>query len=137
MRHEPPDYTDISASYSRQPDGTIRVDNRAHDGEGELEESVGVATFTDAAEPGRLQVSFLPEGLRWIPFTKGDYWILRVDEGYRTALVGSPDYAYLWLLHREPELDVATRDMFLAYARSLGYALEGLVYTPHTRRRTA
>jgi apolipoprotein D and lipocalin family protein len=137
MRHEPPDYTDVSASYSRQPDGTIRVDNRAFNGEGELEESTGVATFADGAEPGRLEVTFLPEGLRWIPFTKGDYWILRVDDGYRTALVGSPDYAYLWLLHREPELDAATRDTFLAYARSLGYSLEKLVHTPHTGRRTA
>jgi apolipoprotein D and lipocalin family protein len=137
MRHEPADYTDISASYSRQPDGTIRVDNRAHNGKGGLEESVGVATFTDPAEPGRLQVSFLPEALRWIPFTKGDYWILRVDEGYRTALVGSPDYAYLWLLHREPRLDEPTRDAYLEYARSIGYSLEALVYPRHTGRRTA
>ena len=137
MRHEPPDYTDISASYSRQPDGTLRVDNRAHNGEGELEESVGVATVVDSAEPGRLQVSFLPEGLRWIPFTKGDYWILGVDEGYRTALVGSPDYAHLWLLHREPDLDPATRDAFLGYARSLGYPVEKLICTRHTGRRTA
>jgi apolipoprotein D and lipocalin family protein len=98
---------------------------------------VGVATVADPAEPGRLQVSFLPEGLRWIPFTKGDYWILRVDGGYRTALVGSPDYAYLWLLHREPELDTATGDVFLEYARSLGYPVEKLIYTRHTGRRTA
>jgi apolipoprotein D and lipocalin family protein len=110
MRHEPAEYTDISASYTRQPDGTIRVDNRAFDGDGQLKESVGEAQVVDPAEPGKLAVSFLPEGLRWIPFTKGDYWILRVDEDYRTALVGSPDFEYLWLLHREPDLDAATRD---------------------------
>jgi apolipoprotein D and lipocalin family protein len=113
------------------------VDNRAFDGDGKLKESLGEAQVVDPAEPGKLVVSFLPEGLRWIPFTKGDYWILRVDEDYRTALVGSPDFDYLWLLHREPDLDAATRDAFLQYARSLGYRLDDLVHTPHTGRRTA
>ena len=28
IRHEPPDYTDITATYSRNNDGTIRVQNR-------------------------------------------------------------------------------------------------------------
>lgn len=136
MRHEPADYTDITASYTLEPDGAIRVDNRARNGEGELEASVGEAKVLDPSEPGRLQVSFLPEGLRWIPFTKGDYWILRVDEDYRTALVGSPDFEYLWLLHRDPELGADTREAFLQYAQSLGYRLDDLIHTPHTGRRT-
>ena len=51
--------------------------------------------------------------------------------------VGSPDFEYLWLLHREPELDAGTREAFLQHARSLGYRLDDLVHTPHTARRTA
>lgn len=137
MRHEPRDFTDISATYTQEDDGRIRVRNRALDGDGVLQESVGEARVVDRADPSRLEVTFLPEGLRWIPFTKGDYWILRVDPEYRTALVGSPDFRFLWLLHRETPLDAARREDFLRTARSLGYALDDLIDTPHTERPTA
>lgn len=137
MRYEPSDYTDVSATYSLETDGSVRVQNRAFDGKGELQESIGQAKPVDANDRSRLEVTFLPEGLRWIPFTKGDYWVLRIDDAYRTALVGSPDYEYLWLLHREPTIDAATRDDFLGTARGLGYDLAKLISTPHTGRRTA
>lgn len=130
MRHEPPDYRDITATYSLDDEGAIRVENRAIDGKGRPREAIGQARPADPADPTRLQVTFLPDGLRWIPFTKGDYWILRLDPDYRTALVGSPDYAYLWLLHREPAIDDATREEFLDAARSLGYSLDALIDTP-------
>jgi len=137
MRHEPPAWTDISATYSLDGDGSIRVRNRAFDDAGVLQESIGVAQPAEAGDPARLEVSFLPEGLRWIPFTRGDYWILRLDSGYRTSLVGTPDYDHLWLLHREPEMAAATRDDYLATARGLGYRLDRLIDTRHTGRRTA
>jgi apolipoprotein D and lipocalin family protein len=137
MRHEPRDYTDITATYSLQADGGIQVRNRAIDGEGAPQESVGEARPVDPGDNSRLEVTFLPEALRWIPFTRGDYWILRVDADYRTALVGSPDFHYLWLLHREPRIDAATRDDFLGTARGLGYDLGPLIDTPHTGRPTA
>ena len=137
MRHEPADYTDVSATYSLEADGAVRVQNRAFDGKRELQESIGQAKPAKPGDNTKLEVTFLPEGLRWIPFTKGDYWILRLDSDYRTALVGSPDYEYLWLLHREPMLDAATRDDYLDTARTLGYDLDRLILTPHTGQRTA
>ena len=76
----------------------------------------------------KLEVTFLPRGLRWIPFAKGDYWILRLDEGYRTALVGEPGRKYLWLLHREPRMDPATRGEWLEFARTLGYDLGDVIF---------
>ena len=135
MRHEPPDYRDITASYSRDEEGAVRVVNRAVDGEGKRQESVGQARPVDPADPSRLEVSFLPDGLRWIPFSKGDYWILRLDPEYRTSLVGSPDYKYLWLLHREPTLDPAIRQSYLETARELGYRLDDLIDTPQSPDR--
>ncbi|HEY4583967.1 MAG TPA: lipocalin family protein [Lysobacter sp.] len=137
MRHEPADYTDVSATYSLEADGSVRVRNHALDGRREPQESIGQARPAQPGDNSRLEVTFLPEGLRWIPFTKGDYWILRLDADYRTALVGSPDYDYLWLLHREPVLDAATRDDYLDTARTLGYRLDDLILTPHTGHRTA
>lgn len=132
MRHEPADYTDISATYSLQADGKVRVQNRALDGKGERQESIGEATPLPGSGNAKLEVTFLPEGLRWIPFTNGDYWVLRIDEAYRSALVGGPDRKYLWLLSRAADLDAKTRDDFLATARAQGYDLADLIHTTHT-----
>ena len=130
MRHEPPDYTDITATYSLQDDGKVRVENRARDGDGAPQESVGEATPVPGSNNSKLEVSFLPEGLRWVPFTKGDYWVLRIDPDYRIALVGSPDRKYLWLLARTPQIDPSERMDYLATAQTLGYELDELIDTP-------
>jgi apolipoprotein D and lipocalin family protein len=135
MRHEPEDATDVSAHYTLDDDGSVRVCNRCRRG-GELEEAIGQAKPVDASN-SRLEVSFLPEGLRWIPFTKGDYWVILVDGGYTTALVGSPDRKYLWLLAREPHMDETTRQHYIGYARQQGFEVERLIHTPHTGHPTA
>ena len=136
MRHEPEDFTDITAHYSLQDDGKVRVRNRALDGKGESKESTGEASVVDDSN-SKLEVSFLPDGLRWIPFTKGDYWILKLDPEYSTALVGSPDRKYLWLLSRQPTLDESTKQDYLAHARQQGFDLTDLIHTPHTGHPTA
>ncbi|WP_028928217.1 lipocalin family protein [Pseudoxanthomonas suwonensis] len=132
MRHEPEDYRDITAHYSLNPEGTVRVATRAVDGRGQLHESIGEATVVEGSGNAKLEVSFMPDGLKWVPFTKGDYWILRVDEDYRTAQVGSPDRKYLWLLSRLPILPEVRRDSFLSTARVQGYDLGELIHTPQS-----
>lgn len=136
MKHQPEDSTDISAQYSLNADGTVKVQNRCLDEKGEVDESLGEAKVIDA-EHGKLEVSFLPEGLRWIPFTKGDYWVLKIDDHYQTALVGEPDKKYLWLLHRDVHLDESIKTEFLNYAQSIGYDLANLISTSHTGRKIA
>lgn len=136
MKHQPEDSTDISAVYSLNEDGKVRVQNRCLDEKKQLDESIGEATIVDA-ENAKLEVSFLPEGFRWIPFTKGDYWVLKLDENYQTALVGEPNKKYLWLLHRSPSLDERTKAEYLAYAKSIGYDLSDLIHTVHTGHKTA
>jgi len=135
MRHEPEDATDISAHYSLDDDGSVRVRNRCIH-KGELQEAIGRATPVDASN-SRLEVSFLPEGLRWIPFTKGDYWVIALDPDYSVAMVGSPDRKYLWLLSRQPEMDATIRDHYIARARQLGFDVDQLIHTPHTGHPTA
>jgi len=135
MRHEPEDATDISAHYSLDDDGSVRVRNRCIH-KGELQEAIGRATPVDISN-SRLEVSFLPEGLRWIPFTKGDYWVIALDPDYSAAMVGSPDRKYLWLLSRQPEMDATIRDHYIARARQLGFDVDQLIHTPHTGHPTA
>lgn len=136
MKYQPEGSTDISAQYSLNENGNVKVDNRCLDEHQKLDGSVGEATVVDGPN-GKLEVSFLPEGFRWIPFTKGDYWVLKIDENYQTALVGEPNLKYLWILHRETTLDEATKREYLSYAESLGYDLSELIHTVHTGQKTA
>jgi apolipoprotein D and lipocalin family protein len=126
MRHEDTAARDITATYEMDADGAVRVVNSCIDEHGRIEQSEGQARPVDSSN-ARLEVSFLPQGLRWIPFTKGDYWILRLDADYRTALVGEPDRRYLWLLHREPQLDAVVQAGWLAAAQMQGYAIDDLI----------
>lgn len=135
MRHEPEDATDISAHYRFDDDGSVRVHNRCiHNGQ--LHEAIGRATPVDASN-SRLEVSFLPKGLRWLPFTRGDYWVIALDPDYTAAMVGSPDRKYLWLLSRQPEMDATIRTHYIGRARQLGFDVDQLIHTPHTGHRTA
>ena len=136
MKFQPEDSTDISAVYSLNEDGTIRVQNRCLDEKKDLDESIGQATVVNG-DKGKLEVSFLPEGLRWIPFTKGDYWVLKIDDAYTTALVGEPNLKYLWILHRNTTLDDGIKAEYLNYAKSIGYDLSELIHTIHTGNDTS
>ncbi len=113
---------DITAEYSLQEDGTVKVDNRCINEEGEPTQALGRAV-PDDQHAGRLKVTFLPAALRWIPFTQADYWVLKIDDGYRHALVGTPDHENLWLLAREPQVDAGTEAEFLAEATRQGFEL--------------
>jgi len=135
MKHEPDDCTDVSAHYELKDNGHVAVLNRCRVGDS-IEEAEGEACPVDT-DPARLEVSFLPKGLRWIPFTKGDYWVMAVAPDYSVALVGSPDREYLWLLSREPQLDAAIQAHYLAQAEQQGFNLSRLILTPHTGRPTA
>ncbi|WNH48473.1 lipocalin family protein [Stenotrophomonas aracearum] len=135
IRHEPEDCTDVTAHYSVKDNGNVKVVNRCIVN-GEVEEAEGEARRVDN-DPARLEVSFLPAGLRWIPFTKGDYWVIHVAPDYSVALVGSPDRKYLWLLGREPTLDATTAEHYLEVARLQGFDLTPLIRTPHTGHPTA
>lgn len=131
LRFEDDDAIRVNAEYSLHEDGTIRVDNRCIDGEGVPTQAVGQAEPVEG-HPGRLRVTFLPAGLRWIPFTRADYWVLRIDPEYRIALVGTPDRTHLWLLAREPELDAATVADYASTARAQGFDLTPWIRTEQT-----
>jgi apolipoprotein D and lipocalin family protein len=35
---------------------------------------------------------------------KGNYWVFRLDDKYSYAVVGSPNYTYLWILTRAKKI---------------------------------
>lgn len=126
LKWEDADATDISATYSLEPNGTVKVENRCLDKDGKPERAIGVATPEDASN-AKLKVSFLPQYLRWIPFTHGDYWIIRLAADYSVALVGTPDRQHLWLLARHPALPTDVVEDYLAVAHAQGFDLGALI----------
>ena len=122
LKWEDTDASDITAEYTPEDDGSVRVDNRCIDERGAPSQAIGRATPVNG-QAGRLEVSFLPEFLRWIPFTKGDYWVLKIDDAYTVALVGTPDHKNLWLLAREPRIDRGMEAAYLDEATQQGFDL--------------
>ena len=122
--------SNITAQYSVNADQTMGVLNSCRIENGEMISSEGVA-YPQNQGNSKLKVSFLPPGLRWIPFTRGHYWVLHVDPEYKVALVGGPSNKYLWILSREPQLHEATYESYLDTAKYYGYDITKLIKLPH------
>lgn len=131
MKYEDPESSNVTAHYEAKDNGEISVDNRCLDAEGKPTQTKGVAKVEDA-DAGKLKVSFLPEFLRWISFTEGDYWVLKVSDDYKTALVGTPDRKNLWLLSRSSTIQGQASDEFLSAAQDQGYSLDDWITTKQT-----
>ncbi|AXQ22564.1 hypothetical protein BEN71_10980 [Acinetobacter wuhouensis] len=118
-----------TAEYSLNQDKTVKVLNSCQNKDGNLQSSEGLAKSINTGN-SKLKVSFMPKALRWVPFTKGDYWILRIDPEYKVVLVGGPTKKYLWILSRSPQIDGATYTSYLETAKNFGYDTSSLIKTP-------
>lgn len=80
------------AHYALQGDGTVAVRNRCQTLQGEWQEASGQAFAQQAGQTDKLWVRFDNWFSRLFPdLTRGDYWVLYLDDDYRVALVGNPD----------------------------------------------
>ncbi len=115
-----------TADYTLLTDGSLGVVNTCREGspEGPARRIEGRAR---PAGPGRFDVSFAG-----LPF-EGDYWVLWVDEGYRTAVVGVPSGRAGWILNREPTIPRDRLDAAREILDWNGYDLTKLEYVDHGR----
>ncbi len=113
------DLQKVTATYSLLENGHIKVTNRGMNGKGKWKEVNGKAFVPDSAQPGKLKVQFF-----W-PF-RAPYWVHRIDEGYRFALVGGPGSDYLWVLSREKSMPEQVYQDYLKTAQELGYDIARL-----------
>ena len=113
------DLQKVTATYSLLENGDIKVTNRGMNGKGKWKEVNGKAFVPDSAQPGKLKVQFF-----W-PF-RAPYWVHRIDEGYRFALVGGPGSDYLWVLCREKTMPDGVYQDYLKTAQELGYDIARL-----------
>lgn len=126
--------SDVTATYVEKTDGSgIKVINqcKAQDGSGITAE--GLAKLADTTG-SKLKVTFLPSWIRWLPVGRADYWILAHDADYKTALVGTPDKDYLWLLARSPNVSQETYAKYRQIAQQQGYDLKEFKLTTQTNQ---
>ncbi|MBU0681107.1 MAG: lipocalin family protein [Proteobacteria bacterium] len=116
----------VTADYSLQADGTIKVVNQCilADAGGKQKKAEGKAKIVDKASNAKLKVSFF-----W-PFY-GKYWIVKLDEDYQYAVVAEPSRKYVWILARTPHVARDLYDRLVADIASLGYDPARLIRTEH------
>lgn len=117
-----------TAEYSIRPDGVVTVRNTAYLGDRTDARITGTATVAAGADNDRLRVRF-GGLLSLIPVPKdGNYWIIDVADDYSTALVGTPDRTFLWLLSRDKDAWGTTPiDALVDRATELGFDTDRLL----------
>lgn len=116
----------VTADYALRKDGKISVTNACRQGapDGPRKVAEGIARVE---APGRLSVTFVP----WLPFTRGDYWVLFVDEDYELAVVGAPKGTTGWILARNPTISAKARASAEAVLTQNGYDVSRLRNVRH------
>ncbi|MPS65733.1 MAG: lipocalin [Chryseobacterium sp.] len=119
------DMDNVTATYSQNPNGTIRVDNKGYNYvKKEWKESIGEAKFVKDKNEARLKVSFFK------PIWAG-YNVIDIDENYQYALVAGSSLKYLWILSRTKDIPESIRQRFLEKAKKIGYNTDELIWVRH------
>jgi apolipoprotein D and lipocalin family protein len=117
------------ATYSAQPDGTIRVDNRCTQEGNKVDQAVGQARQPGGPGSPKLEVRFAPAWLSALPFVWGDYWVIDLDPAYTLAAVSEPKREYLWILSRTAKVDPQAYAALLQRLAAKGFDTSKLIPT--------
>lgn len=115
----------VTADYALTEDGQISVTNTCRQGgfDGEVDVAEGRARVE---APGQLSVNFV-----WfLPFIRGDYWVLHIAEDYSLAVVGEPGRDYGWVLSRTPQIAPARYAQALEVLTDNGYDVSQIALVP-------
>jgi apolipoprotein D and lipocalin family protein len=122
---------DVTANYTRNADGTIKVVNACRKDDGSTQSAEGLARVVG---PAKLEVRFAPAWLGFLPFVWGDYWVIDLAPDYSHAVIGEPSREYLWILARDPRMDDATYSRITKGLAAFGYDPAKLVRNPTPER---
>jgi len=118
----------VTAEYTENDDGSIKVINRGYNTEaGEWEEAEGRAVFVDDSNTGHLKVSFFG------PFY-ASYVVFGLDDDYSHAYITGYNRDYLWLMARTPEVSDSVLEGFKDTARAKGFDLDELIIVDQSRQ---
>ena len=111
----------VTAEYTLNDDGSIKVINRGYNEEkGEWEEAEGRAVFVGDSDVGHMKVSFFG------PFY-ASYVVFELDDDYSTVYITGYNRDYLWLMSRTPEVSDEVLEAFKARAEAEGFELGELI----------
>ena len=115
----------VTATYSTNDDGSVRVVNRGFSTKsGKWEDATGKARFAGNPDVGYLEVSFFG------PFF-GSYVIFELDkENYQYAFITGSE-STLWLLSRTPKISDSVKENFLKRIEEYGYNSQELIFVNH------
>ncbi len=117
----------VTATYSENPDGSIRVENRGYNYvKKEWKEAIGEAKFVNDRTEARLKVSFFK------PIWSG-YNVIDIDDDYQYALVAGNNLKYIWILSRTPEIPESIKQRFIQKAKNIGYNTDELIWVKHDK----
>ncbi len=119
----------VSATYSLNADGSVRIVNRGFDPKlNRWKEAEGRARFISGSDLGQLKVSFFG------PFY-GGYNIFGLDErDYSYALICGNTKSYLWILAKQSELPKTVLTSLTQKAKSLGFDTDALIYVAQEKK---
>ncbi|XP_052239162.1 apolipoprotein D-like isoform X2 [Dreissena polymorpha] len=115
--------TCVSAEYTLQDDGSVKVNNTGYRWlTGKYSSAIGDAIVEDPKEPAKLGVRFSPSQPR------GDYWVLETDYSQYTVIWSCTQLSrflntqFAWVLTRSPE-GVSAPTMSRIYDLLKGYGI--------------
>lgn len=110
------------AEYSRNADGTVRVENRGYDPrKREWKAAIGKAKPVLSTDVAALKVSFFG------PFYDG-YNVVALDPKYRWAMVIGSQLDRFWILSRTPTLPHGVQERLIQQAHNTGVPVERIVW---------
>jgi len=119
---------DVTATYSRKADGTVKVVNACRKSDGSMASAEGVARMV--TPPSKLEVRFAPDWLAWLPMVWANYWVIELADDYSYAVVSEPNREYLWLLSRDPRMSDAAYERIVDRLRARGFDPAKLIRNP-------
>lgn len=121
------DLNNVTANYSQNEDGSIKVLNKGYNYiKNEWDSAKGKAKFRGESTIAELKVSFFG------PFYSG-YNVVALDEAYQYALVVGKDLDYLWLLSRTTSVPNEIKKQYLDLAEEIGYDTSSLIWVEHDK----
>jgi apolipoprotein D and lipocalin family protein len=115
----------VTATYSKDPDGRIRVQTAAHNAKAKMRRTVVEGTVIPADPTGSKLI------LRFFKLIRGNLWVIGLDPDYRWALMGTPSRRRLWLIARAPSIGLDDYQRAMAIGSAQGYDTARVEPTQH------
>jgi apolipoprotein D and lipocalin family protein len=123
--------SDTTDHYAARPDGSFTITSSCRTPTGKLETDVGHAwpAGDDRRNAARMKVSFMPQGLQWLPIKRAEWWVVMLDPANRFAVVSEPSGRHLKVLARSPTLPAEQLGRIVDRLAAEGYPARKLVLT--------